>query len=44
MILQVWGRGAMMWAKEDKTHNLGRFTGNPGVKQIPSDPTKKCQE
>jgi hypothetical protein len=26
--------------KEDKTPNLGRFTGNPGVKQIPCDQTK----
>jgi hypothetical protein len=26
--------------KEDKTPNLGPFTGNPVVKQIPSDPTK----
>jgi hypothetical protein len=25
---------------EDKTPNLGPFTGNPGVKQILSDPTK----
>jgi hypothetical protein len=32
--------GATTWVKEDKTPNLGRFTGNPGVKQIPSDPTK----
>jgi hypothetical protein len=29
-----------MWAKEDKTPNLGPFTGNPRVKQILSDPTK----
>src|SRR5215475_6609202 len=28
------------WVKTDKTPNLGPFTGNPGVKQIPSDPTK----
>jgi len=28
------------WLKTDKTPNLGPFTGNPGVKQIPSDPTK----
>jgi len=28
------------WVKTDKTQNLGPFTGNPGVKQIPSDPTK----
>ena len=27
------------WVKTDKTPNLGPFTGNPGVKQIPSDPT-----
>jgi hypothetical protein len=32
--------GATMWVKEDKTPNLGPFTGNPGVKQILSDPTK----
>jgi hypothetical protein len=31
---------ATTWAKEDKTPNFGPFTGNPGVKQIPSDPTK----
>jgi hypothetical protein len=29
-----------MWVKEDKTPNLGPFTGNPGVKQILFDPTK----
>jgi hypothetical protein len=29
-----------MWVKEDNTPNLGPFTGNPGVKQILSDPTK----
>jgi hypothetical protein len=28
------------WIKEDKTPNLGSFNGNPGVKRIPSDPTK----
>jgi hypothetical protein len=33
-------RGATTWAKEDKMPNLGRFTGNPGEKQIPSNPTK----
>ena len=27
----------------DKTPNLGTFTGNPGVKQIPSDLTKVSQ-
>jgi hypothetical protein len=27
--------------KEDRTPNLGPFTGNPGVKQIPCDPTKE---
>jgi hypothetical protein len=32
--------GATTWVKEDKTRNLGPFTGNPGVKQILSDPTK----
>jgi hypothetical protein len=31
------------WVKTDKTPNLGPFTGNPGVKQIPSDPTKLSQ-
>jgi hypothetical protein len=29
-----------MWVKEDKTPNLGLFTGNPGVKQILSNATK----
>jgi len=29
-----------IWVKTDKTPNLGPFTRNPGVKQIPSDPTK----
>jgi hypothetical protein len=28
------------WVKEDKTPNLGHFTGNSGVKLIKSDPTK----
>jgi len=31
------------WVKTDKTPNLGPFTGNPGVKQIPSDTTKISQ-
>jgi hypothetical protein len=31
---------ATTWVEEDKTPNLGPFTGNPGVKQILSDPTK----
>ena len=31
------------WVKTDKTPNLGPFTGNPGVKRIPSDPTKVSQ-
>jgi len=31
------------WVKTDKTLNLALFTGNPGVKQIPSDPTKVSQ-
>jgi hypothetical protein len=30
--------GATTWVKEDITPNLGPFTGNPGVKQILSDP------
>jgi hypothetical protein len=33
----VW---ATTWVKEDKVPNLGPFTRNPGVKQIPSKPTK----
>jgi len=28
------------WVKTDKTPNLGPFTGNPGVKQIPPDTMK----
>jgi hypothetical protein len=32
--------GTTMWVKEDKMSNLGPFTGNIGVKQISSDPTK----
>ena len=31
------------WVKTDKTPNFGPFTGNPGVKQIPSDPKKVSQ-
>ena len=31
------------WTKTDKTPNLGPFTGKPGVKQIPSNPTKVSQ-
>jgi hypothetical protein len=31
---------ATSWIKEDKTPNLGPFTGNLGVKQILCDPTK----
>jgi len=31
------------WVKTDKTPSLGPFTGNPGVKQIPSDPMKVSQ-
>ena len=31
------------WVKTDKTPNLGPFTGNPGVKQISSDPMKVSQ-
>jgi hypothetical protein len=29
-----------MWVKEGRTPNLGPFTGNPGVKQVPCDSTK----
>jgi hypothetical protein len=32
--------GQTIWVKEEKTPNLGPFTENPGVKQIPSDPTE----
>jgi hypothetical protein len=28
------------WIKADKMSTLGEFTGNPGVRQIPADPTK----
>jgi len=35
--------GVSTWVKTDKTPNLGPFTGNPGVKQIPSDLTKVSQ-
>jgi hypothetical protein len=35
--------GATKWVKEGKLPNSGLFTGNPGVKQILSDPTK-CQK
>ena len=31
------------WIKTDETPNLGPFTGNAGVKQIPSNPTKVSQ-
>ena len=31
------------WVKRDKTPNLGPYTRSPGVKQIPSDPTKVSQ-
>ena len=31
------------WVKTDKIPNLGPFTRKPGVKQIPSDPTKVSQ-
>jgi hypothetical protein len=30
--------GTATWRKVDKMPTLGQFTGNPGVKQIPSDP------
>ncbi|PNF28985.1 hypothetical protein B7P43_G15106 [Cryptotermes secundus] len=32
--------GTATWGKVDKTPALGQFTGNPGVKQIPSAPTQ----
>ncbi|PNF32271.1 hypothetical protein B7P43_G17593 [Cryptotermes secundus] len=32
--------GTATWGKVDKMPALGQFTGNPGVKQIPSDPTQ----
>jgi hypothetical protein len=32
--------GATTWIKVDKTPILGECTGNPGVRQIPADPTK----
>jgi hypothetical protein len=32
--------GATTWIEEDKTPDLGHFSGNLGVKQIPSDPIK----
>jgi hypothetical protein len=38
-ILQM-GEGAATWVKVDKMPTLGQFTGNPGVKQIPLDPTQ----
>ncbi|PNF40775.1 hypothetical protein B7P43_G17113 [Cryptotermes secundus] len=31
--------GTATWDKVDKTPTLGKFTGDPGVKQMPSDPT-----
>jgi hypothetical protein len=37
IIFQIWVNHL---GKEDKMPNLGPFTGNPGVKQILSDPTK----
>jgi hypothetical protein len=30
--------GTATWGTVDKTPNLGKFTGNPGVKVFPSDP------
>jgi hypothetical protein len=32
--------GTATWGKVDKSPTLEDFTGNPGVKQIPSDPTQ----
>jgi hypothetical protein len=31
--------GATIWGVNDKTSNLGYFTGNSGVKEIPIDPS-----
>lgn len=33
--------GTATWGKIDKTPALGEFTGNPGVTQIPVDPTQE---
>jgi hypothetical protein len=33
--------GTAPWGKIDKTPALGEFTGNPGVTQIPVDPTQE---
>ena len=32
--------GVNTWVKQEKIPNLGIFSGNPRIKQIPSDPTK----
>ncbi|PNF22052.1 hypothetical protein B7P43_G09732 [Cryptotermes secundus] len=32
--------GTATWGKVDKTPTLGKFTGDPGVRQMPSDPTQ----
>jgi hypothetical protein len=32
--------GTATWGKGDKSPTMGQFTGNPGVKQIPSDSTQ----
>jgi hypothetical protein len=42
-IFQMWGGGGAMWVKDDKRPNLGPFTGNLGVKQIPTDRTKMSE-
>jgi hypothetical protein len=34
--------GATTWVKEEKTPNLGPFTGNPGVEQILTQ--QKCDK
>jgi hypothetical protein len=33
--------GTVTWGKIDKMPALGEFTGNPGVRQIPVDPTQE---
>ena len=40
---ETLGSAVSTWVKTDKTPNLGPFTGNPGVKQIPSDLAKVSQ-
>jgi hypothetical protein len=35
--------GATNWEINDKTPNLGHFTGNSGLKEIPSDPSNMSE-